>query len=388
MPDPGALLVPIMFSVAQRSWPRWGALAKPVPYLPLSVALTRHFPHDAHTAAYSSPHLPRRLSRDALSPESKSRLPGGVSMMLAIFDGDCPASHRASGGTGEAAAPDEWWAAERPQLQALLYEHPNLYIYRTKGGLRIIGLLPEPYVLREPVDAAAWSLLYLRWCAYLARRFELQVDPSCKDWQRLYRLPHATRTAGGYAEERDTLGNPHRIGLWHCTPTAEDIHLAQTLHKRRPDNARRPRRSTPPSVGVRGGGILFHAFDARGWLGHEIERGKWSIICPWEHEHTKGRRFDSSTVLFEAGEGDTYGWPHCSHAHCQHRGLRTFLTIFTPDELDRARVAAGLPPYPPEPTPTTPPPRDDAPLVTLPIRPYRGYRSGLLRRPGKGVSPG
>jgi hypothetical protein len=58
MPDPGALLVPIMFSVAQRSWPRWGDLAKPVPYLPLSVALTRRFPHDAHTAAYSGPHFP------------------------------------------------------------------------------------------------------------------------------------------------------------------------------------------------------------------------------------------------------------------------------------------------------------------------------------------
>lgn len=91
-----------------------------------------------------------------------------------------------------------------------------------------------------------------------------------------------------------------------------------------------------------GEGILFYAFQARGWLGDEIDGGKWAVQCPWEASHTKGECFDTSTILFAPGDGDATGWFYCSHMHCQGRGLSDVLALFTPAELDRARAAAGI----------------------------------------------
>jgi len=184
----------------------------------------------------------------------------------------------------------------------------------------------------------------LTWCAYLARRFELHVDPSCKDWQRLYRLPHATRTEGGTPEEHDVLGEPRRIGMWHCDPTAEDLELAKTLHKRVASATQGQRTVTaawPRGLGCISEGILFYAFGARGWLGPAIEPGKWAVVCPWEASHTKGTRFDTSTIIFASGNGEAVGWFHCSHAHCADRDLQDVRGLFTPAELVQARRAAG-----------------------------------------------
>jgi hypothetical protein len=216
------------------------------------------------------------------------------------------------------------------------------------GGFRILGLLPEPYTLREPADAAAWSRQYVSWCAYLARRFQIHVDTSCKDWQRLYRLPHVTRTPGGTSEEREIIRDPRHIGVWQCKPTAEDLAMAEPLCKRKSN-------STHQRVGrgkwavtryEAGEGILFHIFGGRGWLGQEIEPGKISVICPWEDPHTKGAPFDTSTVPFLPEGGDTVGWLHCSHSHCQGRNLDDVLAMFTPAELTRAREAGGLITFP------------------------------------------
>jgi hypothetical protein len=227
-------LVPILFTATRRSWPTNAETAKPVRYLPLPVALTRRYTHDAHSAGYATPAFPRRISSQVLSETGRTQLPDGVPMVLAIFDVDCEATYRASGGTGETPATDLWWLGELPKLDALARVHPDPFIYRTRGGYRLIMLLPEPSWLRHHADADAWSTRYLLWCAYLSRCFGIQADPSCKDWTCLYRLPHATRTAGGRPEERETRGDPTCIGVWRCTPTDEDLRLAQTLSKRPP----------------------------------------------------------------------------------------------------------------------------------------------------------
>jgi hypothetical protein len=90
-------------------------------------------------------------------------------------------------------------------------------------------------------------------------------------------------------------------------------------------------------------GLLFHAFEARGWLGQEIEPGKWAVICPWESRHTKGECLDTSTILFAPGEGGAVGWLHCSHMHCASRDLSDVLALFNPAELEQARRAACIP---------------------------------------------
>lgn len=232
VPRSARLPVPIIRGQTQRSWPKH-VDARPVAYHTLTTVLTTPYPYDAHMAAYSAPTWPYRLSSGALDPEARGRLPDGVAMVLAAFDIDCPSSHRATGGSGEAAASEAWWQAELRKVEALAQTHPPPYAYRSRGGYRLIYRLPEPYLLRDPTERKVWSACYLAWCAYLAWGVDIHADPSCQDWTRLYRLPHATREEGGRPEEWPTLGDPRRIGVWAPEIMPEDMAMAQTLARRK-----------------------------------------------------------------------------------------------------------------------------------------------------------
>ena len=74
--------------------------------------------------------------------------------------------------------------------------------------------------LANDADATAWRHLYVTWTRYLKRRFDLDAD-RVKDWTRLFRLPRATRD--DKPEERETIGDPHSIGVWSPDLTAEDL---------------------------------------------------------------------------------------------------------------------------------------------------------------------
>ena len=53
---------------------------------------------------------------------------------------------------------------------------------------------------------------------------------------------------------------------------------------------------------------------------------RYAARCPWEDEHSSpSHDMDTSTVIFEAGEG----WPgfSCSHAHCEGRSIRDVLQV-------------------------------------------------------------
>src|SRR5688572_30743770 len=167
-----------------------------VRYFPLPDLLTRAWTTDAHTTGYSVEALPYRLSQHAVTLET------GVSMVLFIADADCALSHAVSGGHGEMPAPDDWWVQELEKLEYLRAEFPGAYIYRTRGGYRIVYRLETAHLLQSEADAEAWKADYLSWVAALRVRFHIYADPSCADWQRLYRVPHATRTRGGRPEAR------------------------------------------------------------------------------------------------------------------------------------------------------------------------------------------
>jgi hypothetical protein len=330
------LRVPLIHDQRRRAWPKH-ADAWPVDaYLSLPDAMTRAFRHDAHFTAYSFPSHPYRLSADAVT------IDGGVPMVLFIADVDCEQSHLASGGHGDTPAPDEWWLTELAKVSALRQAFPGAFIYRTRGGYRIVYRLPTPVILDSAEAVARWRSTYLGWCAALRARFGVHADPSCHDWQRLYRVPHATRTPGGQPEAREILGSPYQIAMWTCEPTGEEQQLALTLAKRAvsPRALRAPREHVAVTAGD---GVLFYAFQARGWVDKEIDTGKWAVACPWEDQHTKGSRFDTSTILYRPGDGDTLGWLHCKHNHCQNRDSRDVLALFTEAELAAAEKACGLP---------------------------------------------
>lgn len=327
------ILVPVVRDQKIRSWPKCpiGGEAK---YTALAFALTHEYVTDAHFAAYSVPSHPRRLGTDALlKPGARSELDPGVAMKLAIFDVDCPAGHK-----GDAHATDAWWLDEIEKLAALFNAHPNGFAYRTRGGYRIVYWLTESIVLRDGADAESWSLRYCAWLVYLTREFEILADAACKDWTRLFRLPHATRDEGGRPERRETIGDVESIGEWTCEPSTEDQRAAKTLcRKRARKEAARDSTTMGPTVPA-AEGILIRLFARRAWLGDEIEPGKWNARCPNESAHTKGSPFDGSTVLYSPNPGESFGWLHCSHAHCLERTLRDALAAFPEAEV-RALLA-------------------------------------------------
>src|SRR5262245_3780583 len=193
-----SILAPIIPSQTRRAW--WKCPnAKPVSYLPVREALTRAFSTDVHLAAYAMPSHPYRLSSGAVG---HPQLPDGVCMVLALFDID-----------GHQHTDVEGWSAERPKVMALRGQHPDLFAYRTRSGFRIVGGLPEPIMLCTSWDVEAWRQRYLTWIAYLVRCFDIRADPSCKDWTRLFRLPHGTRELDHQPEAHEVIGNAQHLPL-------------------------------------------------------------------------------------------------------------------------------------------------------------------------------
>jgi hypothetical protein len=74
---------------------------------------------------------------------------------------------------------------------------------------------------------------------------------------------------------------------------------------------------------------LGHAFRHMGWLGAPLPGGRRAARCPWLAEHTDGRGdgHDSSTVLFPAEAGHTFGGFRCAHGHCAERTARDVLAL-------------------------------------------------------------
>ena len=135
---------------------------EPIQYFPLPDILTRAWTTDAHTTAYSVQSLSFRLSKAAITLES------GVVMVVFIADIDCAQSHAASGGQGDVPAPDDWWLAELDKIERLRDAFPGAFVYRTRGGYRLVYLLACPHILRSPADVDAWKADYLAWIAALA----------------------------------------------------------------------------------------------------------------------------------------------------------------------------------------------------------------------------
>lgn len=180
-------------------WPRWphGTWADVVT---IGVALSRAYTTDAHFCAYETPNG-RRLTTKAIDCGKR------VAMNVAVFDVDCPEVHGTS-----TPAPDAWRAQFLEQVAELERVHPEPFVYATRGGARIVYMLAEPFVVSTQATARRWSQDYATAAAYLERRFGIDADRACKDWQRFYRLPRATRVVGGKPEHWPTHGDTSRIG--------------------------------------------------------------------------------------------------------------------------------------------------------------------------------
>lgn len=271
----------------------------------LGDALAAEYATDAHHTAYApDPHAPRRLTRKATDHAP-------VVMQLVVFDVDCPSAHRE-----HKAASDAWRAVEAAKVAALLEAHPGAVAFDTRGGYRVFALLEEPVAIANGADAAAWSRFYLLQLGYLSRRFGIVADPACKDWQRLYRLPRATRDAGSSPERRTVRGDLRNPGAWSASrdeaaDLAELERLAASspkpwaVHARAaaaptslPPRAAKPRspRTPSPVVAADLGALAPLALAVAGAIG-ELPRG-----CGVRH----GARLAVAASLLERG------WPRAA----------------------------------------------------------------------------
>jgi hypothetical protein len=328
-PDGGDPIVSVLYSASVRSWPRFeqGGVARSTR---LGAALSSRYAFDAHAVQYAATPIGRRLSWGAL--DRLDVLGGPVRMVAILFDVDAP-------GHGADIDVEAWWKSERAKVEPL-----GTFAYRTRGGYRLAFFLPAAYVIETRADAEGWSAFYLSSVAYLRRAHDIAADPVA-DWQRLFRLPHATRDAGGRPEEHETIGEAAGLAPWLPRITAEDVDVGARLRRKAAAQRTEVRAST-----YSGDGLLFALFYITGRMGPCLDagEGKYAVLCPRDDEHSK-RGIDTSTVLWTPGPGEEVGWLHCSHTSKGHNAwtVRDVLSHFSEWEQEQARRMADLPPQPP-----------------------------------------
>ena len=169
---------------------------------PLAEVLRGKYDTDVHFTAYTAS-VERRHTGGSLTRADEA----GVRMVAAVFDVDGP----------EHVASDEWWAGElEERVEPLLHTRMGGFAYRTRGGYRLVFALPCPVHIETPADAERWTRAYLAWCEYLDAEYGIKADRRCKEWQRLYRAPHATRD--GVLLDLEIIGSPDNLGCWDIDP--------------------------------------------------------------------------------------------------------------------------------------------------------------------------
>jgi len=297
--------------------------------LPLSKALTREYKTDAHFAAYASPNG-RRLRQTALDSVS-------VRIDLIVLDIDCKEAH----GTGK-PAPDSWRVEIRQKTLALKSAHPGAFYFETRGGSRVIYRQPVPVIIASAEDAYQWRQDYATTVAYLARVFEIEADPACSDWTRLFRLPRATRAKSGVPEAWPTAGDPANVAPLWFLPSEEDVEQAKVIMpKAFEEHAAKRVLDFTPSNG-NGYGLLYYALRNRGYVIRPFKSNGFLIRCPNEAAHTGGKTGDTSTMLFLPGPGERVGTVCCLHGHCADKKVRDWVRMFSREELDEAARNAGI----------------------------------------------
>lgn len=173
----------------------------------LRVVLEQRYATDVHTVGYEAdegPHGRKRLNGGCVECGVHPR------MVVHFVDVDSGKAHKEHG-----EASDEWRAAEAVKVARLQADVPGVVCYLTRGGYRLVGVLREAVVIDSADASTRWKILVGRRLAWLSRTYGIVGDPACSEWQRLYRLPHATRPGGGgRPEARPVVGDWSTVGTW------------------------------------------------------------------------------------------------------------------------------------------------------------------------------
>jgi hypothetical protein len=128
--------------------------------------------------------------------------------------------------------------------------------------------------------------------------------------------------------------------------------------------ANAPRRVVEEREAGDDNGLFYELLDARGSIRGTLQKGKWTVQCPKEHEHSAPG--GEGTVLWAPAQGQTLGVLHCSHSNCNHDKYKAadWLACFSEEERaaaspERALIEAvashAIEIAPPPPAPAIPP---------------------------------
>lgn len=185
-------------TLAELSRPDTASLVLCDEHIALSEAMAREWDADAHVVMYTlvdedgGPCYARANKRAPIAAEL-AKLGGRIDVTTLLFDYDLPKNP-----DGSKAVWSEEGLGEFVQVLAGADLPSPTYWYTTLHGCRFV------YVLAAPVSHLVAEPL----CAELMARFAsagVQLDPACKDWTRLFRLPGATREDSGSRFSQDAM---------------------------------------------------------------------------------------------------------------------------------------------------------------------------------------
>lgn len=164
--------------------------------------------------------------------------------------------------------------------------------------------------------------------------------------------------AGGYVVAAPSLHASGRAYGWEASSRPGDVPLADVP----PALLAMLQAQGKSASGIADGDalstVLGRAFQLAQMLGRPLGQGRHAVVCPWEHEHTSGARFDSSTAIFPAKPGSGLGGFTCLHSHCAHRTWRDVVGALPQEAVRQARAELPMA-RPPLELVTTEPPHDE-----------------------------
>lgn len=296
--------------------------SKPVAKVSLYQALTYHCDSSAYFVQYAPTSLNVRFKTGVFATSAWELLkeiePGGINMILAIFDVDCHKTRKHE--------IDTWFNEQRPKIAALHVDHPGILVYRSTGGMRLLGVLRRPLPMDSFDTARSWTRLYGGWCTYLARKYDIKTEGSdtadqLGDWTRFQRVPHDKRHKNDQAANLEIIGDVEEVGVWD--PDLVDSDYPEI------------RRTSKSHSDYSGECQLLSLVRRTGLTCEETQLpNAYDIHCPDHMNHGTDLEYRTTmTYLYTDGP---IGRLECKSSTCQRRHPdkgRSYLECFRPDDV-------------------------------------------------------
>lgn len=306
-------------------WPKHDAPAL-LESMSLEQALTREFRYPAFLVQYAPTKY--RLGKELwTTPGALAKVGNSAVMEITAFDADAPGHGKRS--HEQSVLVEEWWSEEILKVERLLLDIPGLYVYRSVGGYRIVGILPKSWGISSEQGCKDWTRKYHAWANFLNRVYQIKVD-HLGDWGRLQRVPHDSRDFAN-PTRLECIGDPRDVGVWDPELHNEDWPEIVTVKENRQVTEGDP--------------LLMQLVRTRGLLQEQTDDPhEWRMTCPRVDLHSPQgglKDYPGKTHLY-TNQGKI-GAIWCQSDGCKqaHATPQSWLDEFSKEEKQAAKKALG-----------------------------------------------